>query len=262
MGKYYISNGDEFLRLQENSLTYTKGTSAGANRFKYSEAINVLATYFKDKTEYSYQKLFDSKSGKRYVITNATSFVGKNDSIVKRFEDAKVFKSAADAENYIKSHSKIKKIFITPIIWDDKFSTVDMSAHKEFTAEQLSLFNKGDLLKSKRIHFRNSIKNEVYERSGGKCGICGKDVLYDDCTIDHIIPLSRGGTNDISNLRCACSSCNKLKDNLMDQELKKSMTDIVINELYSDPVSGFSKQIIRSIVRGTIEQYRNITDVK
>lgn len=27
-------------------------------------------------------------------------------------------------------------------------------------------------------------------------------------TIDHVIPLSRGGTHDVSNLVCACSSCN------------------------------------------------------
>jgi 5-methylcytosine-specific restriction endonuclease McrA len=30
-------------------------------------------------------------------------------------------------------------------------------------------------------------------------------------TIDHIIPVSRGGTNDVDNLRLLCRSCNSKK---------------------------------------------------
>lgn len=30
-------------------------------------------------------------------------------------------------------------------------------------------------------------------------------------SVDHIVPRSRGGTNDPSNLRCLCTTCNTLK---------------------------------------------------
>ena len=37
------------------------------------------------------------------------------------------------------------------------------------------------------------------------CSFCG---LAADLTVDHILPLSMGGTNDITNLRVLCRSCN------------------------------------------------------
>lgn len=46
-----------------------------------------------------------------------------------------------------------------------------------------------------------------------KCQICGKTEPDVKITIDHIIPLSKGGTNDINNLQPLCLSCNSRKQN-------------------------------------------------
>ncbi len=43
------------------------------------------------------------------------------------------------------------------------------------------------------------------------CEICGS---IENLTIDHIIPLSKKGTNENSNLRCLCLKCNQKKRNL------------------------------------------------
>lgn len=37
--------------------------------------------------------------------------------------------------------------------------------------------------------------------------------LSDDLTVDHIVPLSQGGTNDHSNLQVLCRPCNSAKHN-------------------------------------------------
>lgn len=44
-----------------------------------------------------------------------------------------------------------------------------------------------------------------------KCQICFKTEPEIKITIDHIIPISKGGTNDINNLQPLCMYCNQTK---------------------------------------------------
>jgi len=46
---------------------------------------------------------------------------------------------------------------------------------------------------------------EVYERDGRICAYCGST---EDLTIDHIVPLARGGAHSPNNLTVACLGCN------------------------------------------------------
>lgn len=48
-------------------------------------------------------------------------------------------------------------------------------------------------------------KKQVRKLYGKLCYIC-RDKMAD--TIDHVVPLSKGGTNDLGNLRPACYDCN------------------------------------------------------
>ena len=45
-----------------------------------------------------------------------------------------------------------------------------------------------------------------------KCAYCRCDVSYDDLHIDHVIPISSGGSCDTLNLVSSCSSCNLTKN--------------------------------------------------
>lgn len=58
----------------------------------------------------------------------------------------------------------------------------------------------------------------VFERDGWICGICGKKVnrrlKYPhplSVSLDHIIPLSKGGTHTLTNVQCAHLTCNHKK---------------------------------------------------
>lgn len=52
---------------------------------------------------------------------------------------------------------------------------------------------------------RSRIAPIVFERDNFRCVLCG---ATDDLTVDHIVPLALGGTNDLDNLHTLCRSCN------------------------------------------------------
>ena len=41
------------------------------------------------------------------------------------------------------------------------------------------------------------------------CCYCNKAFLVENLTVEHVVPLSWGGTNDISNIDLACAPCNQ-----------------------------------------------------
>lgn len=53
----------------------------------------------------------------------------------------------------------------------------------------------------------------VLQESGGRCSLCGKTSKESPLEVDHIIPRSRGGSNDYENLQVLCKECNGAKSN-------------------------------------------------
>lgn len=50
-----------------------------------------------------------------------------------------------------------------------------------------------------------------FDRQGGRCYWCSELIDEDVYHVDHVIPLSRGGSDDPDNLVCACPHCNLSK---------------------------------------------------
>lgn len=63
---------------------------------------------------------------------------------------------------------------------------------------------------NKREPIPKSVRFEVFKRARFRCQYCGARQTDGDVTlhVDHVIPVSEGGTNDIQNLVAACASCN------------------------------------------------------
>lgn len=72
------------------------------------------------------------------------------------------------------------------------------------------LLKKDICQKPKRNPLTKSIKFEVFKRDGYKCVACKTDEKLE---IEHKIPISRGGTDDLENLETLCKSCNIAKSN-------------------------------------------------
>ena len=71
--------------------------------------------------------------------------------------------------------------------------------------------------KYRRKGLSGKLKLDVMERDDYKCQICGATVEDGvKLHIDHIIPVSKGGADDIDNLQVLCHKCNLAKKDRMD----------------------------------------------
>lgn len=52
-------------------------------------------------------------------------------------------------------------------------------------------------------------------KTSGRCAVCGKQLHYKEATIEHIFPLSKGGTYEEYNLTVLCEKCNLNKSDTM-----------------------------------------------
>jgi len=59
-----------------------------------------------------------------------------------------------------------------------------------------------------RENIPSDVRREVWRRDGGKCVKCGS---RENLEYDHIIPISRGGSNTARNIELLCESCNRSK---------------------------------------------------
>jgi 5-methylcytosine-specific restriction endonuclease McrA len=53
----------------------------------------------------------------------------------------------------------------------------------------------------------------VFRRENYRCQHCGVEALFIELEVDHIRPVSRGGSDDPSNLQTLCVKCNRKKGN-------------------------------------------------
>jgi 5-methylcytosine-specific restriction endonuclease McrA len=60
-------------------------------------------------------------------------------------------------------------------------------------------------------HIPASIRVSVLHRDGYKCVFCGRSAKQVQLEVDHIVPFSKGGSNDLSNLQTLCFDCNRGK---------------------------------------------------
>jgi hypothetical protein len=68
--------------------------------------------------------------------------------------------------------------------------------------------------KSKRFKLWNEKSGAVDEKSLGKCCCCDCEVSFHTFEVSHIQPVSRGGSDEISNLEVCCRTCNRSMGNM------------------------------------------------
>jgi 5-methylcytosine-specific restriction endonuclease McrA len=114
------------------------------------------------------------------------------------------------------------------LVIDGKAEVVEAETGKVVRSERLILPRPVVIRLTKFIHvprrFRRQVTNTfLFARDRYACQFCGRHqaILRErEClTRDHLVPLSRGGTNAWTNVVTACSACNAKKGNHLPDEV-------------------------------------------
>jgi 5-methylcytosine-specific restriction endonuclease McrA len=114
------------------------------------------------------------------------------------------------------------------LVIDGKAEIVEADTGAVVRSERLAIPRPAVIRLVKFVHvprrFRRQVTNTfLFARDDYRCQFCGRhqtELRHREClTRDHLVPLSRGGSNAWNNVLTACSSCNTRKGNLLPEEV-------------------------------------------
>lgn len=113
------------------------------------------------------------------------------------------------------------------LVIDGKAEIVEAESEERIRSASIALPKPAIIRLVKFVHvprkFRRQVTNTfLFARDGYTCQYCGRyqtQLRHREClTRDHLVPLSRGGGNEWTNVVTACSSCNTRKGNHLPDE--------------------------------------------
>lgn len=141
-------------------------------------------------------KLFTSRKKLSYNVCNISYDLAK-------FEDPVfIFSYVSTAGR----SGRLVEIYITPAVL------------LNIRSEVYAKLNKQAHSKTQRATMTNDLREAIKKRDNYTCCICGNSVYKEPnllLEVDHIIPISKGGKTEASNLQTLCWRCNRAKSNKM-----------------------------------------------
>jgi 5-methylcytosine-specific restriction endonuclease McrA len=56
-----------------------------------------------------------------------------------------------------------------------------------------------------------AFRQELFDTARGICAVCGEPMAFEESSVDHIVPISRGGKHERENMQIAHRVCNSVK---------------------------------------------------
>lgn len=163
------------------------------------------------------------------VLTNGCHYIayGKNGTIIKvtHIEQAKDFYSVERAIN-------------------QKRKTLGKCAGYYYIDTESKAYKR----KTKRKIYSDEERKIIYDKSGGRCELCGLRITQENMTLDHIIPLSMGGRDDMENLQAACFACNQFKRNILPEDFMGRIVKIFLYQTEKKCGKDMKLRIIHKLV--------------
>lgn len=121
-----------------------------------------------------------------------------------------------------KGRAEVVTVSENPSVWDDVFATSSKNFPVPATLRLITRINR----KRTPLRFKKRI---LFNRDNWQCQYCFTDLVYHNITIEHLLPVSRGGETSYRNCVAACRPCNRRKANQTPDEagmkLRRQPTD-------------------------------------
>lgn len=188
LNKDLAKNREIIKKVRENQNLYQSYKKECEEKLK-------LGFYIKDERNLSHKKLatIERKLLSKEFLHPKTNFVIKvvlyrTDLYEENTFERKIEEfNESDIEKAIKEiSSKRGSYYLNRNVWDS-------------------------ICKVERGKVTNKVRFEIYKRDGYRCKMCGVKSDGKNLEIDHIIPISKGGTSESYNLQTLCKECNKKK---------------------------------------------------
>lgn len=225
-----LTNGKYYIRCNKHGGVEKTANIKDAQDFysvelavrQMNKAPGKCSGYYYTDTESEKSKEEQEQSG-NFIITNGQYYIylNENGKHIKTTEKryALQYSTVEEAENYMrKAPKKTYKFFV---------ADTDGAIIKNWNEI------KG---KKKRKNYSKTVRKMIYDKSNGRCMLCGRKILFSDMTLDHIMPLAMGGADDVGNLQTAHLYCNHFKADILPDEFVERITEIFLYQIGKNTV--------------------------
>lgn len=173
------------------------------------------------------------------VITNGTYYIRYTDTgATKKTSDINMayqFPTASNAISGIKkAQEKTKGFYVFDtltqhILW--RWMTEEEKEQAKRDRIALSMVKRDKHGKIVRKTYSEDTRKLIYLNAKGKCELCGRKILLEDMSIDHVKPLCLGGKDDVDNLASVCIPCNMFKGSVLPEDFMERITEIFMYQM-------------------------------
>lgn len=225
----------QFARMSPEEIQARKDRRSAAARKRYAEREEVRKksiSYSKkqSKTDKAreYRKLYKEKLRRQQGCKTRAEIKAES-------EDRRAMRTAeAKAERKVAREAKQKAEYEAMILekpWRDKSLTpaqkwkLRYALDPEWREKEYARMINAKMLRRYKMQTPGVSGAEIKALKDAyhACVYCMKPLTHQQKTVDHVVPLSRGGLHEIGNLTIACGSCNAAKSDRDADEFRQQL---------------------------------------
>ena len=106
--------------------------------------------------------------------------------------------------------------------------------------------------RKRRTQYSFGMRKMIYNKADGRCALCGRKILFEDMTLDHIIPLAMNGPDKVWNLQCACEFCNSAKASALPEEFIDRISSIFMYQMEKKYTGRIKWKIVHKLLENMV----------